>query len=169
MFKDLVYLDIWTIILTLVNFFILLFILKHFLYKPVKKMLQKREDEVNELYKLAEDEKAQGEQFKAQYEEKLSLSEKEAALLLENASKRATQKYDEMMEETKNKASHMISKANEAIDHEKKLARNELKNEVSSLAVLAARQVVSKEIDQAEHEKLIEDFIENVGDSVWQK
>lgn len=169
MFKDLVYLDVWTQVMILINFFILMLVLKHFLYKPVKKILQKREDEVKELYKQAEDEKAQGVGFKTQYEEKMSNSEKEVAKLLENASKRASEKYDEMMEETKNKATHMINKANESIEQEKKLARNELKNEVSTLAVLAAKQVIEKEIDQQKHERLIEDFIENVGDSVWQK
>ena len=46
----------------------------------------------------------------------------------------------------------------------KKRARNELRGEISELAVLVAQKVVEKEITESDHEKYINEFIENVGD-----
>lgn len=57
-----------------------------------------------------------------------------------------------------------MAKAGEDVEREKKRAQNELRGEISELAVLVAQQVVEKEITEADHERFINDFIENVGD-----
>ena len=56
------------------------------------------------------------------------------------------------------------SRADEDIEREKKRARSELKGEISELAVMVAQKVVEKEISEADHDRFINDFIENVGD-----
>lgn len=58
----------------------------------------------------------------------------------------------------------ILAKAGEDVEREKKRAQNELRGEISELAVLVAQQVVEKEITEADHERFINDFIENVGD-----
>ena len=57
-----------------------------------------------------------------------------------------------------------MAKADEDVEKEKKRARNELRGEISELAVLVAQKVVEKEITESDHEKYINEFIENVGD-----
>ena len=56
-------------------------------------------------------------------------------------------------------------KAEKDIAQEKKQAANEMKSEISVLAVDLASKVVRKEIDAADHEQLIEQFIEELGDA----
>ena len=44
---------------------------------------------------------------------------------------------------------------------------NELKNDISSIAILAASKVIEEDIDQAKHEEMINKFIEEVGEAKW--
>ena len=46
---------------------------------------------------------------------------------------------------------------------------SEMKNEISSIAMMMAEKIIQKEISQKDHEALINDFIENVGDDAWQQ
>ena len=46
---------------------------------------------------------------------------------------------------------------------------SEMKNEISGIAMMMAEKIIKKEINQKDHEALINDFIENVGDEVWQQ
>ena len=64
----------------------------------------------------------------------------------------------------KNEAAGIISKANEDIEREKKRAVNQIKDEISEIAIAVAEKVVEKEITTKDNDRLIEEFIENVGE-----
>ena len=91
-------------------------------------------------------------------------AKEESAEMIKAASKKAQQRSDEIISDAKSEASAILAKAGEDVEREKKRAQNELRGEISELAVLVAQQVVEKEITEADHERFINDFIENVGD-----
>ena len=70
-----------------------------------------------------------------------------------------------MLQEAKTEATALKAKAASDIALEKKKAANEMKGELSGLAVELASKVVRKEIKEADHEKLIQDFIDELGDA----
>lgn len=47
---DFISLELWTSIFTLCNLVILFFVMKKLLFKPVKKMIDSRQQEVDEMY-----------------------------------------------------------------------------------------------------------------------
>ena len=57
----------------------------------------------------------------------------------------------------------MVRKAEESIELEKKKTLNEIKDEIAGLSVMIASKVVEKEINEADHKRMIEDFISKVG------
>ena len=57
-----------------------------------------------------------------------------------------------------------MEKANSDIEKEKKRAINQIKDEISDIALSIAEKVVVKEISAKDHERLIEDFIAGIGD-----
>ncbi|MFZ2539978.1 MAG: ATP synthase F0 subunit B, partial [Oscillospiraceae bacterium] len=75
---------------------------------------------------------------------------------------------DDMLLQAGEKASAMLLRAESQIEIEKKKAVNEIKDEMADLAISAAKQVLKKEMNTADNEKLINDFIENAGDIKWQ-
>ena len=54
------------------------------------------------------------------------------------------------------------------IEHEKAKVREQLKEEISEVAFLAARKIVEKELDESTHRKYVEDFIDEAGEQTWQ-
>ena len=160
--------DLWKILFMLINLFLIYLILKRFLYKPVKKMFEMREQEVAETYQKADAAEADAYQLKDQYEKKLSGAKTEAEEIVRSAPKRAQLRSESMIGDAKDTVNNMMERAQEQIELEKKKAVNEIKDEIADIALMAASNVLEKEMDAKDHSKLIDEFIDKVGDGPWQ-
>ncbi len=158
--------DPGTIIMTLCNTLILFLLLKKFLYKPVKDILEKRKEYIKTAYKDADNARTEADKLKTEYTEKLENAKEESAEILRNATKKAQTRSDEIVFAAKDEAQGIMNRANEEIEREKKRAVNQIKNEISDIAVAMASKVVEKEITPADNERLIEEFIGNVGEDL---
>ena len=159
--------DLWKILFMLINLFLIYLILKRFLYKPVKKMFEMREQEVAETYQKADAAEAEAHQLKDQYEKKLSGAKTEAEEIVRSATRRAQLRSESMIGEAKDTVSNMMVRAEEQIESEKKKAVNEIKDEIADIALMAASNVLEKEMDAGDHKRLIDEFIDKVGDGPW--
>ena len=56
-----------------------------------------------------------------------------------------------------------LERAEEQIQLEKKQALNDVKNEVSAMAIGIASAVIERDVSESEHRALIDDFINNIG------
>ena len=139
----------WEILVTMCNTLITFLIIKKFLYKPVRKMLAARSEEVESMYSTAE--KAQSE------------AEQEAAEIVGSATRRAAERSDEILRESSQQASAMVKKAERVIEQERIKAHKELKDEVADLSVMIASKIVERDVKPEDHERFIEDFIDKVG------
>ncbi len=164
-FMDFVTIDMWTIIFTWGNLLILFLLLKKFLFKPVRKMMLDRENEVKSIYDDAEKSKSDAAELKVEYEEKLKNARDEAEDIIKNATRSATLKSEEIITEAHSTAAGIIKRADKQIEDEKRNAENELKNELGGLAVSIAEKVIKKELDGDKHKELIDSFISEMGDA----
>ncbi len=164
-FMGLVSLAPLTLIAQWCNLLILMLLVKKFLFKPVLDILQKRQDEVDKIYADANKAKDEANTLRADYENRLAAAKEEAGEIVKNATAAAQRKSNEMLEEAQTKASGLVARAEAEIAQEKKKAINEIKDEISGMAVDIASKVVEREISAKDHEKLIEDFIKNVGEA----
>ena len=164
-FMGLVSLAPLTLIAQWFNLLILMLLVKKFLFKPVLDILQKRQDEVDKIYADANKAKDEANTLRADYENRLAAAKEEAGEIVRTATAAAQRKSSEMLEEAQTKASGLVARAEEQIAQEKKKAINEIKDEISGMAVDIASKVVEREISAKDHEKLIEDFIKNVGEA----
>jgi len=163
-FENFVGVNLWTMIIAWVNLLILYLILKKLLFKPLKNMIDSRQKEIDDMYSDAECSKADAAALKVEYEEKLSRAEEESEQMLRSAQRRAQLKEEEILKEANDKAARTLERAEEQIEQEKKRAINEVKDQVSGLAVDIAAAVIGREVTTSEHEDLINDFIENIGE-----
>ncbi|MBO7149096.1 MAG: F0F1 ATP synthase subunit B [Clostridia bacterium] len=163
-FLDFVTIDVWTLIFTWGNLLILFLLMKKFLFKPVRKMMLDRENEVKEMYSDAEKSKNDADALKADYESRLSSAKQEAEEIVKNATRSATLKSEEIIADAQKNAAGIIARADKQIEAEKRNAENELKNEMSDLALSIASKVIEKEIDEDKHKELIDSFIEKMGE-----
>lgn len=159
--------DLWKIFFMLLNLLLIYLILKRFLYKPVKKMFEMREREVAETYQRADTAADEAHRLKERYEKKLSASKLEAEEIVRSATKRAQLRSESIIGEAKGAAGNMIERAQEQIQAEKKKAVNQIKDEIADIALMAASDLLQKEMTSDDHKKLIDQFIDTVGDESW--
>ena len=163
-FESFVGVNFWTMIFAWCNLIILYVFLRKLLFKPVKKMIDDRQREIDDMYAGAERSEADAARLKAKYEEKLSSAEAESEDIIRTATRRAQLKEEEILRDAGVEAARIIERAEEEITLEKRRIINEAKDEVSDIALGIARAVIERDIDRAEHDKLIDDFISGMGD-----
>lgn len=159
----LVSIDPGTIVFTLINTFIIFLIFRIFLYKPVCNILDKRKELAAKEISEAQAAKEAAEKTEQEYLARLADAKAEAAELVKQATARAQAREEEIISDANRSAAEIRAKAEEAIERDKKRAMNEIKDEISDIVVLAASKVVGKEISAQDNEKLISEFLVNVG------
>lgn len=154
-----------TFVLTILNLFIQIFLMKKFLFQPVKRILEERQKRADQNIRAAEQEKAEAEAVKAEYTENMARAREEAASILERAKQDASQQADELLANARTEAQSLKVKAENDIRQERKRALNEAKDEIGGLAMDIAGRVVEREIHEADHRALIDDFLQKVEDA----
>ena len=153
----------WTMLFAWLNLLILYIFLKKLAFTPLMSMITSRQKEIDDMYSDAEGSKADAARMKEEYEEKISHATEESEEILKNALRRAQLKEEEILREADEKAARTLERAEAEIELEKKRAINEVKNEVSELAIGIASAVIERDVKADEHARLIDDFISNMG------
>lgn len=164
MFKPVVTIS-WELGIQIINTIILFWILKRILFKPVLNIIDAREEGIKNDIATGEKAKNEGLALKEQYEQKLLVSKNEGQEIIKQATLRAEEKSAEIISTAKEEASTIKERASKDIAQEKEKAMNELRTEISAMAILAASKVIEKDIDQSKHEEMINKFIEEVGEA----
>lgn len=163
-FKPLVGLT-YELFFTLANVLILFLILRKVLFKKIIDVMDARDADIKNNIEAGQKAKEEGMKFKSEYETKIRDARDEGQMIVDFARKRAEEKSDTIISEAKKEAEYIKQKANNEIAKEKEQAFNNIKSEISEIAVLAASKVIEKDIDKAKHEDLIENFIKEVGEA----
>ncbi|MBQ3217185.1 MAG: F0F1 ATP synthase subunit B [Oscillospiraceae bacterium] len=158
-------LNVWTAIFTLVNLMIVFLIMKKYIFKPVKKMIDERQQEIDDQYADADRSMKEAAALKEQYETRLAEANAESDEILKEAYRKAQLRDEEMLRQAQEQAAQTLRRADEQVELEKKRAMNEIKEEVSVMAVDIAAAVLARDIKASEHSELIDSFIENLGES----
>lgn len=164
MFTEFLSIEPGTIIFTLFNLLILFLFIRHFLFDKINAVLESRQNEVQKAFDDAEQATEKAKQLEEEYSDKILKAKEESAEIVKNATKKAQLRSDDIINEAKTDAGNIISKANSDIEREKKRAINQMKDEISDMALAIASKVIEKEIDDKDNDRLIEEFITNVGD-----
>ena len=163
--QDLVTIIPWTFIAQILNLFIQMYLIKRFLFKPVNEILEKRQALTDKEIKDAREAKEDADKVKAEYEGHMNSARTEAQQIISDAKKNAEMEADRMIKEAESEAQGIRKRAEADIEQEMKKAINEAKDQIGGLAMDIAGKVVEKEIKEEDHKKLIDEFIESVGEA----
>ena len=163
--QDLVGIVPWTFVATILNLFIQVYLIKRFLFKTINEILEKRKAHADAEIQDATKAKEEAQAMKAEYEENMQNAKNKASEILTTAQKTAAIQSEEMLREASRQAAALKEKAEADIVQEKRKAVNELKDEIGGMAMEIASKVVEREIKEADHKDLIDEFIKNVGEA----
>ncbi len=161
---DVISINIWQIIISLLNLVILFLIIKKFLYKPVKRMLSERQNTIQKQYDDAEQAKSDAMNAKTQYEEKLSAASLEADGIIQSAVDTAKAREKEIITDAKQKADGIILKAENDAKLAVLKAEDSIKKEIIDVSTVLTEKVLEREISADDHKNLIDSFIDNIGE-----
>ena len=165
-YQSLVAVEPLTLVVTILNLFLQLFLIKKFLLDKVMAVLDKRREETDREICDAQAAKEEAFAIKETYETNMENAKREAEELILQARKTAAARSEEILQDARQQAAHMKQKASEDIAQEKKKALNEAKDEISGMAMAIAGKVVGRSLEEADQSRLVDQFIEDLGEGV---
>ncbi len=156
--------NIWQILISLLNLFILFLILKKFLFKPVKRVEEERSAELEKQYKDAENAEAAADALKSRWDEKIKTAETEAGEIKRQAKEKAENSADRIVAEAHKKAEEITESAREQARLERKKDEANLRREIADTSVALASKLIGREINADDHKVLIDEAIDGIGE-----
>ena len=161
---DVISVNFWDILISLANLTILFLLVKKFLFQPVKNILQKRQDEIDGQYRLAEEKEKEAAANKETWEKKMESAESKANEILSDATETAKVRSEKILSEAKERADGIVRRAEAEAELEHQKATEEIKREIVEVSGALAQKMLEREINTEDHHDLIDSFIENLGD-----
>ena len=143
-------------------FFILFFFFWKWVLPRVNKLLEERRQQIQGQLESAEETRKQAEQELADYRAQLANARDEGNRIIEEARTTADQLRRDLQANAEQEAQNTVARAQEEIRAERDRVFNELRTQVAEIAVDLAGRVVGQSLDKQTHEKLIDDYIEQV-------
>jgi len=141
---------------------VLIIVIVIFAYKPVRKIVKKRQDFIENNINESEKNKALAIENARKSEETLLASEKKANEIIVSAKEVALQERSKIVDETALIVSGMKKDAEKDIELAKKEATEAIEKEIVEVAMLASEKVLKREITKEDNEKLAKDFIKEI-------
>ncbi|WOO42279.1 F0F1 ATP synthase subunit B [Rubellicoccus peritrichatus] len=133
-----------------INFVIVAAILWYFAFKPVIKTLEERKQKINDGLQFAEEMKVRLSDTEKQAAEKLRDASEEAANIVKEARENASSFVEKQTQEAVQQAEHIVAKAKEAMEQERKQMLAEIREEVAQLVVQTSAKVLDRELSADE-------------------
>lgn len=166
MFESFIGVNFWTALFVLLNFLLLFFVAKKFLFVPVKNMIDSRQKEIDTMYKEAADANAQAQALQEEYAQRIEQAQQTSDALVREAMTRSKNREAEILQQANAQAEAIRQKAEADIARQKEKALRDAKDEISSLAVEIAGKVVGASMDSAQQQALVDGFLEELGEQV---
>ena len=145
------------IVSQLINFILLLLILRAVAFKPILRMLDDRSARIRESMERAEEIKTQAARTEEEFARHLAEARRESQEILNQAEKVADRIRQEELDRTRRQVEEVRAKAIEDINRERERALLDLRRQIADLAILAAGRAVGRSLDQASHSRLIQE------------
>ncbi|TYP58792.1 F0F1 ATP synthase subunit B [Thermosediminibacter litoriperuensis] len=160
-------LNLYTVILQLINVAVLFYFMKRLFFKPVREFLEKRDESIRRKFVEADKRLEEARQLYEDYREKLDRAGEEVRAMIETAREQAKAIKEEAEREAKEKADIFLARAREEIDREKARALSEVKSRAAELSVMLAAKIIEERLNPREHHYLIRRAIEKIGEGKW--
>ncbi|RKX17762.1 MAG: ATP synthase F0 subunit B [Candidatus Zixiibacteriota bacterium] len=147
----------------LVSFLIFIFLLKKYAWKPILKSIKERDESIEHALKAAEEARAEIEEIKKESER----IRRDVLIEREGIIDKAVHEKDRIVEAAKHQAKaeadKIFQETKQDIEHEKKQAIIELKNQVATVSIQIAEKVLRKEMaNKKDQEKYINDLLKEI-------
>ena len=161
-FLDVISVNIWAILASLANLLLLTWIIKKFLFKPVKKIMDARRAAIDEDYAQAKTAREEAEETRRSYDAAMAAAKMTGDQIIADANRAAEFRSNEIVAEAREKASEIRRQAEEDAVLERKKAEDEMKHEIAAVSAQLTGKLLEREINEEDHRKLIDSFLNDL-------
>ena len=161
--------DLGQAIAALVIFIVLLAILGRWAWKPLIVQLRRREESIANTIERSEAQQREAEDLLNHYRSRLERAEAEAKGLLDGGRRQAATEREEILVAARVEAQQATARAREEIEQAKRTALEDLQQTTAQLAAEIAERVLATNLDQAEHDRLMEDALGEIRQAMAEK
>ncbi|MEM7008841.1 MAG: ATP synthase F0 subunit B [Thermodesulfobacteriota bacterium] len=152
-----------------VNLVILLGILVYFLKDSVKNFLHQRKNSISSEIDHAQKTIAEAKSKYEEYAEKLKGIEDEVNNIKESIVKQGQAEREEILKQASIASENIRKEAQETIKFEAERAKQEIQDEVVTMAIAIAEKVIKENLTETDKQRFVEDFTNNIGDESWRQ
>ena len=154
--------------ITLLAMLILFILLSYLLFNPARQLIQKRKAYIQGQLDEAAAARKDALGMKADYDSRLARVDEESAELLTEARKKAQMRENDIVAQANEEARRIVVRAEKEVALEKDKVRDEMKQEMITIASLMAGKAVAGSMDVKIQNELIDRTLKEIGDETWQ-
>lgn len=162
---DVISVNIWQIVVSLLNLLILFLLVKKFLFGPVTRMLKKRQDTVDAKYSEADIALKNAQENEKELNKKLNDANITATKIISDATATAGVRSDEIVAEAKKTAENIVDRAKVNAELEMEKAKSSIKEEIVDVSAALTEKLLEREMNGKDHADFIDSFIDTLGNS----
>lgn len=147
--------------------FLLFIFLSYILIDPVRRVLEERREKIKNDVESAASDRAEAAKLKAEYDARIKKADDEAGEILSAARKKAVKNEENIIADANAEAARIISRANQEAELEKSKVKDEVKQEIISVATVMAGKFVAGSMDDSKQAMLIDETLKEMGDDTW--
>lgn len=147
--------------------FLLFIFLSYILIDPVRRVLEERREKIKNDVESAASDRAEAAKLKAEYDARIKKADDEAGEILSAARKKAVKNEENIIADANAEAARIISRANQEAELEKSKVKDEVKQEIISVATVMAGKFVAGSMDDSKQAALIDETLKEMGDDTW--
>jgi F-type H+-transporting ATPase subunit b len=153
--------NLGSLIAFFINFGLLLFLLKRFLYGPVIRTLDERRRRIQDALGAADAAAESARESESRVQEQIRQAQIQAQEIVANAQQIAQRIQDDAARQGQERQQQLVAQAQATIRQETDAARADLRREFADLTILAAEKVINQSLDRQAHLQLINDVLES--------
>lgn len=151
-------------LMTLISFIVLLLIIRKFAWAPLMSMLDERAKKIHDDISKAESEKTESLEANRLAQDDLRKSKTQASQIILQAKKQSILVQDAMINEAKADVARLRETSKREIELERRRIMHEMRDEITSISIEMAEKILNREIKEADHRRLVDDFIQRMDD-----
>lgn len=151
---------LWTVI----NLLIIYVIARKFLFKPVRKVPEARQAQIDKQYEDAQAVQENALELKNNYEKSLDSAAKEKIEIISEAREKASAEYEKIVADAKAQAEKIVTDARKTADQEQEKRMHQAQEQIADLVVAATAKLVAAKQNAEADRELYNQFIAKTGE-----
>jgi len=154
--------DIYQILTHMIGFLVVVWLMKKFAWKPLLNMMDERRQKIVDEFQKIDDDRAEVEQIKSDYEGKLKNIDAERRQKITEAVNEGNKIASDIKLKAQEQARDIINRTNEQLERDVAKAKVQLKEEMVTITLTAAEKILREKLDEKKERELIGKFIDNI-------